>query len=113
MKLYHVLTQGDEDGRSTRALCYVRAESEEAAVAEAFTRGYMPYYTYNVCEVGAILQADSKYENLDVTSTGWGYEVNYRGLRKDTERKQLSAKLHLAGLNAEEIERCVNTLMGE
>lgn len=76
----------------------------------------MPYFTYVVREVGETLQAYPSmgaYENLSINRTGWGYAVIYNGLRDDLERKKLGAKLHKAGLSAEEIERCVNTLMGE
>lgn len=51
MTLYHVTTEGDCEGRSTRDLGYVEAESPEHAIKYLHSIGKYAYYEYSIHEV--------------------------------------------------------------
>ncbi len=51
MTLYHVTTEGDCEGRSTRDLGYVEAESPEHAIKYLHSIGKYASYEYSIDEV--------------------------------------------------------------
>lgn len=51
MTLYHVTTEGDCEGRTTKDLGYVEADSPEHAIKYLHSIGKYAGYEYTICEV--------------------------------------------------------------
>lgn len=80
MRIYHVTTEGDCEGRSTRDLGYVEANSPEHAVKYLKSIGLDEYYDYYVEEVIVDLVRKAPPEE---TLVMWIADLSKYGYRKN------------------------------
>lgn len=80
MPIYHVTTEGDCEGRSTRDLGYVEANSPEHAVKYLKSIGDHEYYDYYVELVLSSVRKAAPEETLNL----WVAELSLRPYSKDS-----------------------------
>lgn len=80
MPIYHVTTEGDCEGRSTRDLGYVEANSPEHAVKYLKSIGVHEYYDYHVEVALNVVRKAAPEETLDM----WVAELSQRPYNKDS-----------------------------
>lgn len=102
MPIYKVTTEGDCEGRSTRHLAYVEADSPEHAIKHLKSIGRNEYYEYSITQVNnPIIKAKpaSELEHLfaDVREQSYGGWVG-----KVKENSQLLKERELAIKSAKE-----------